>query len=427
MNTEPTQTAAAPRVADLAELHDQLHAAQQTIEQLQVQEMDFVQSELQHLRELAILNRVSDALAARRGLEQIAQDALRELTEIIPSQVVSLVEPDVTGQPARLHQVGLPPSLTAAIEDHWGRLLQTAFASPQQSSQQASVNGPAGTLDVALPVVSGEHVMGVFLVEGIASELMGDAPRLRLVQSLLRHTAIALENGVLFESISRLIVNTVVTMALAIESRDAYTGGHVLRVTAYSLILARHLGLSPEQLAIVKLGGLLHDIGKVAVPDHILHKPGRLDPEELLVMQSHAARGDDILRPLPPFDRARSIVRHHHERFDGKGYPDGLAGEAIPMLARVTAIADTFDAMTSDRPYRKALAPEIGFKEVAAMSGTQFDPAMAAQFVRITWDQLQEEVEHVKSWVRSEHRQDMPELLRLFTIDRPHYVPGEKT
>ncbi len=179
---------------------------------------------------------------------------------------------------------------------------------------------------------------------------------------------------------------TVRALANAVEARDAYTGRHAERVTAYGVALAREVGLdlAPE----MEFGFLLHDIGKVAVPDAILFKPAGLTQEEHAVMARHALTGAEILRDITFLGEARLVVRHHHERWDGSGYPDGLAGADIPEAARVFAVGDALDALTTDRPYR----PRSTFAEartaIRAAAGTQFDPEVVAALDRLGDDAL---------------------------------------
>jgi HD-GYP domain-containing protein (c-di-GMP phosphodiesterase class II) len=141
--------------------------------------------------------------------------------------------------------------------------------------------------------------------------------------------------------------------------------------------------LAPEDVELIRIGTPLHDIGKIGIDDYILRKPDRLTPEEFEIMKTHTVKGDEILETIIDLKTVRPIVRSHHERWDGKGYPDGLGGEAISPLARIVALADAFDAMTSDRPYRKGMKPEIAFAEIERQSGKQFDPVFAAGFLAI--------------------------------------------
>ena len=167
----------------------------------------------------------------------------------------------------------------------------------------------------------------------------------------------------------------------AIEARDPYTRGHSSRVTALAEVVARRLGWSEEKLASLRIGGPLHDIGKLGVSDEVLRKEGRLDDGELAQIREHPKIGARMLLRMAALREAIPYVLYHHERWDGHGYPSGKAGEEIPIEARVLAIADAFDAMTSDRPYRRALSRADALAEVERCAGTQFDPEIARVFV----------------------------------------------
>src|SRR5713101_6767826 len=151
------------------------------------------------------------------------------------------------------------------------------------------------------------------------------------------------------------------SLALTIEAKDPYTEGHCDRLSKYSVALGEKLGLSQEQLVALRRGGLIHDIGKLAVPEHILLKPGPLTPEERKIMERHTVIGEEICAPLRSFRHVLPIIRHHHEKQDGSGYPDGLKGAQVPLTARILQITDIYDALTTDRPYRKALPQEKAF------------------------------------------------------------------
>jgi ribonuclease P protein subunit RPR2 len=182
---------------------------------------------------------------------------------------------------------------------------------------------------------------------------------------------------------------TVRALADAVEARDAYTGKHAERVAAYGLALARACGM-PVVEPQIEFGFLLHDIGKVAISDAILHKPGSLTGAEIDVMRQHPVIGDEIVSGIEFLGDARHVVRSHHERWDGTGYPDRLAGDEIPLAARVFAVADTFDALTSDRPYRAASTFRAARRVIADGAGSQFDPEVAAAFETISDEQLTE-------------------------------------
>jgi HD-GYP domain-containing protein (c-di-GMP phosphodiesterase class II) len=176
---------------------------------------------------------------------------------------------------------------------------------------------------------------------------------------------------------------TVLALVQMVQRRDSYTGGHCRRVAEYALLLAEELELSAAECRDLHLGALLHDVGKIAIADSLLRKPGRLTDAEFKEMQTHPLKGVAILQAFPDLAPFLPIVRSHHERWDGKGYPDGLAGDEIPFLARVVAVADSFDAMTSVRPYRAGMDAPRALEEISRGAGTQFDPECATAFVRL--------------------------------------------
>ena len=181
----------------------------------------------------------------------------------------------------------------------------------------------------------------------------------------------------------------------ALDLKDSETEGHSKRVTAYTIALARAMGISPSQIKIIARGAFLHDIGKMAIPDDILRKPGKLTEEEQAVMREHCSRGYHMLRKIPFLSEAAEIVFSHQEHYDGSGYPSGLSGGEIPVGSRIFAIADTLDAITSDRPYRKARSFDNAREEILKHSGTQFDPSVVEIFLKIPnelWHELRSEI-----------------------------------
>ncbi|MBU6452660.1 MAG: HD domain-containing protein [Cyanobacteria bacterium REEB67] len=173
------------------------------------------------------------------------------------------------------------------------------------------------------------------------------------------------------ESVS---VGTIRALADALDAKCDYTAGHSLRVSRFAVLIGRQLGLPNDHLRDVELGGILHDIGKIGVPESILWKPGSLTPEEKAIMSKHPVTSAEIIGDLKGLWRAREYVKHHHEYWDGTGYPDGLAGEDIPIGARIILVSDAYDAMTTDRPYREAIGHERAVAELKKMAGKQFDP-----------------------------------------------------
>ena len=176
-------------------------------------------------------------------------------------------------------------------------------------------------------------------------------------------------------------IDTISVLVLTEEAKDPYVRGHSKRVAQYSLAMAKEIGFSEEEQKIVERAGILHDLGKIGIVDSILNKPGKLDGEEWKIMKEHPQRGLKILEPLKFMPAEKEIILHHHERYAGGGYPDGIKGEDISMGARIMAVADTFDAMNSARPYRKPLPKDVILAELEKISGTQLDPTAVKAFL----------------------------------------------
>ncbi|MDX1763282.1 MAG: cache domain-containing protein [bacterium] len=179
-----------------------------------------------------------------------------------------------------------------------------------------------------------------------------------------------------------LFMSAISSLAAAIDARDPYTRGHSERVTAYSLAIADEMAVEPAEREVVHLAGLLHDVGKIGIDDSVLRKPNQLTDEEFRIIKQHPEKGANIMSPIKQLKGVIPSMRHHHERYDGNGYPDGIGGEAIPLPARIITIADTFDAMTSDRPYQMGVPDEEVVEKIAGWAGSRYDPAVCEAFAR---------------------------------------------
>jgi putative nucleotidyltransferase with HDIG domain len=193
---------------------------------------------------------------------------------------------------------------------------------------------------------------------------------------------LAKENNDLKQKQKEFCEQAVRSILHALDCKDHYTYGHSMRVTYYSLILGKEIGMNEDELYELEMAALFHDIGKIAIPDSVLLKPSRLNEDEFLVMKTHPEKSSDILQGFKPFEKVAQFAKHHHERFDGRGYPDGLKGEEIPLCSRIILITDTFDAMTSSRPYRKGLDFEVAYEELSEFAGSQFDPYLVENFCK---------------------------------------------
>jgi HD-GYP domain-containing protein (c-di-GMP phosphodiesterase class II) len=203
---------------------------------------------------------------------------------------------------------------------------------------------------------------------------------LRLLEALAGQVAVAVHGARDVARIKQMREDAVFRLAAACEARDPETGQHLRRIRTLTALLANELGMTPEQVEDLSLASVLHDVGKIVVPDAILWKPGRLDPEEFMIVKMHAAQGEAMLQGPEFYATARQIARHHHERWDGSGYPDRRSGEEIPWPARIAAVADVYDALVSQRVYKHAWDPEAAAREIIANAGTHFDPRVVEAF-----------------------------------------------
>ncbi len=299
------------------------------------------------------------------------------------------------------------------------------FKNCQESKElKASGSVSRGTVASIICAVlrTPEQTFGVLhLDRGIFQEPFTETD-LYLADSLAAALAIGLERIQMIDRQQELFLHTVTALAQAVEMRDTYTGDHTHRVTTYALVLAEELGISPEQRNFLRAAAALHDIGKIGIDDQILRKPGRLSDEEFRQMKTHVTRGWEIIQMVPGLSWALPVVRGHHERWDGTGYPDGLKGEGIPLLARIVAVADAFDAMTSDRPYRRGMTPAVAFAELESGAGRQFDPQCVAAFVRAR-PRIEDLMNQEKSFRQEAERETgtitVQELRRQLGVDYP--------
>jgi len=235
---------------------------------------------------------------------------------------------------------------------------------------------------ICVPVRVKEKVIGVLEAVNKQEEEAFDKEDLSIFASLADQVAIALDNARLYLELEDTFFETAESLAEAIEKRDPYTGGHTRRVTQYSLAIAKYLQLKPLERKCLRIASVLHDIGKIGIKDQILRKPERLSPEEYDEIKHHSHMGAEIIEHIRQLREIVPGVKYHHEQVDGRGYPNGLRGEEIPIIAKIVAVADTFDAMTTSRPYRKGMEKEVALGELKRCAGTQFDEGVVKAFIQ---------------------------------------------
>lgn len=354
--------------------------------------------------QLLALLRAGHCLGHAQSEEELLGVVLEDAVNVLDAQRGVIALADGPGGPLRLRSVVIngtrPRSINGNANDPFLRaafsrslahrcfnrgesiLCHKVSEDPELAQAQSIAEGAMDSVLCALLRTPRKRLGILHLDRGPLQDRF-TANDLHLADALAASVSAGIESAQLLRKQRDLFLSSITILAQAVEMRDTCTGGHIARVTTYAQRLAEALDVPPQDLELIRIGAPLHDIGKIGIDDAILRKPDRLTPEEYQVMRQHTIKGDEILATIPDLAPVRPIVRSHHERWDGKGYPDGLAGDAIPLLARIVAVADSFDAITSDRPYRSGLSPSVAFAEVEKQSGTQFDPSCARAFLAI--------------------------------------------
>ncbi|GAB4270325.1 MAG: hypothetical protein Kow0029_06970 [Candidatus Rifleibacteriota bacterium] len=254
-----------------------------------------------------------------------------------------------------------------------------------KSSDQSA--GEHGKSSICVPLKVKDKTIGVLSVSDKLSGEAFDKSDLEMLVTLASQIAITLYNAQLYEDLEASYLSAVRALANSIDAKDPYTRGHSERVARYSMEIGRVMGLESDEIKTLHVGALLHDIGKISISEGIINKSAKLTDEEYETMKTHPARGASIIEPAKFLKEKVPLIKYHHERFDGKGYPEGLKGQEIPLLARIICVADSYDAMTSKRAYRDTMGREEAKKELIRCSGTQFDPKVVNSFLEVLEDE----------------------------------------
>lgn len=359
----------------------------------------------QHSDELQALVNLSDSLLSSLSVKETLENALHEAIAATQAEAgAALLGTDASGEIAIDAVIGLPEDLVGT-RFPLNRLTAPGYVmlerSPVVSTDLASETRfrvPPFILELnvksnlAAPMLIEDRVIGALVLDTFVNyEFTQD--EVNVTQAIANQTAVALERIKLISDLSESYDRTLAALVAALDARDKETEGHSQRVVAYTRALAEKLGLPKQAMQDIRRGALLHDIGKIGVPDAILHKPGPLDEEEWDVIKKHPEWGMQILQDIPFLETPSRIVLSHHERWDGSGYPNRMAQDEIPIGARIFAVADAFDAITSNRPYRQAKPYETALAEILAGKGTQFDPQVVDQFAKFDaqdWQRLRQ-------------------------------------
>lgn len=342
-------------------------------------------------RRLQVVYAANQIIASETNLSKLFERVMEEIFKLVPAHngVILLKDKqrdelitEYVKTGAGSGEVIISSSIVKRASEKGEAVLVFDAADDSRFGAGASIIAHNISSAMCVPLLHQQEILGVLYVDtrGTANAFVsGD---LELLVALAGPSAIAIKNAQYVRMLEQAYQDTLIVLANAIEMRDHYTVGHTWRVTNFSVEIAKELGWSEEKVKEVQMGGVLHDVGKIAVDDAILRKPGKLTDEEYAKMKVHPERGARLLEDVAFLHPLIPYCLYHHEHFNGRGYPFGLAGEAIPIEGRLVAVADTFDALTSNRPYRKGFAPEVAIEEIERGKGTQFDPQMADALVR---------------------------------------------
>lgn len=380
------------------------------------QEWAFQQSEIRRLKdELEGLYRISSHAAAETDLQGVLRTVVLEIAELLGADFAALLLPkgfqdawlDEDAQvPQDVHSLEIQAmvasdetrtlldKMTFAIDE--GGALARAFLTGQVVSSTAPVEDLHVTIRrrqtlemlgfrhmLAAPLKMAGRILGVACVANRDERRRFGTDAYHLLTTVCAQAAAAIRNKQLFARNKALMMDLVFTLTQALDARDSYTRNHSANVASLARRIAQEMGLSESECEDIYIAGLLHDIGKIGIADAVLHKPGALNRAERALMMQHPVKGAQILAPVRGLRHLIPCVRHHHERYDGNGYPDGLAAEDIPLGARILAMADAYDVMNNHRVYRRSRSPEEILAEIRAMSGKQFDPQVVEVLLRL--------------------------------------------
>ncbi|MBI3893617.1 MAG: GAF domain-containing protein [Candidatus Wallbacteria bacterium] len=348
--------------------------------------------------ELTLINALGQTLNSSLDLEEVLTYIIHNISEIIGAERGSLMLWDEKQQVLKVSvSKGLDEDFARSVTFRPGEGIAGIVAELRQPTLIANTRHDPRYLErvkneepltlMSAPVINKDRVLGVLNFErSLTSSRPFTSDDLRFLSTLSGHCGIAIENARLYQTLVTSYFETIRSLANALEAKDAYTHGHSRRVAKDSVRIAQKLDLPSKRVEMIRHGALLHDIGKIGIRDSILLKPGALTEEEIAIIRKHPLLGANMIQSIEFLKDVTEIIRHHHERLDGKGFPYGLAGDKIPLGARIVCVADAFDAMVTTRPYRKGMSYQHGIAELARNKGSQFDPGVVDAFVDLLYE-----------------------------------------
>ena len=348
------------------------------------------------IKQFTTLAELSTILNSTLDQEEVRKRAMVAATRLMNCEVSSLLLVDdetdelyfevalgEKGEKVKKIRLKVGEGIAGWVAKYGEPLLITDISNDPRHSRKADERSEFKTRDMlCVPLKIKDKVIGVLeAINKLESDVFNNED-LELFKILANQVAIAIDNARLYRELQDTFLQTAEALADAIEKRDPYTGGHTKRVVNYCMSIVKCLDINPEEKEHIKISAILHDIGKIGIKDTILRKPSELDKDEFEEMKKHPILGQEIMEKVTQLKDVIPGMRYHHERVDGKGYPDGLRGNKIPLVAKIIAVADAFDAMTTDRPYRKALKWETAIDNLKSGSGEQFDGEVVTAFIK---------------------------------------------
>ena len=366
-----------------------------------------------HLEEMAALIEVSHVVSSTLDLNELLTKIMRTSTQVMRCETstvylideatnelyFSIIQGGDSEVGAKLKEIRLPMGTGLAgwcAQNNMPVMVPDTEKDPRFFKGADKKSGFVTRSMICVPMCLKEKVIGVLQVLNRTGEIPFNDHDVETLKAVATQAVSAIENARLYENIQKIYLSTIEVLATAIDAKDPYTRGHSRRVTLYSVAIAEQLGLPPKEIENIRYSGLLHDVGKIGISDSIIRKPGRLTDEEYGIIKTHPAIGARILKPVSFLADKIPGVLHHHEYYDGRGYPDHLVGEDIPLAGRIICVADCFDAMTTNRPYRKGLSVNTVIAELKKLSGKQFDPICVEAFLQAFEDKISQYFEPIE-------------------------------
>lgn len=344
--------------------------------------------------ELSLLLKIGQEISSSLRIDDIVKSIVDNVARILNVQICSILMEGQNGELQIKYAVGLSEDIITSSSIKKGTSISgRVFSADEpivvndlhQDLRYRNINEERYYIHnlISIPIAIGGRMLAVLNASNKKTQDPFNSEDMRFLKGIAAEAAVALNSARLYEELQQSYIKTITVLASTIDAKDPYTLHHSENVTKFSLAIAKEMKLYQAEVENLRIASLLHDIGKIAIRDGILSKPGKLTEEEFQEIQKHTTKGEEILNIVPFLKKVSLIVRHHQEWFNGKGYPDKIRNHQIELGARIIAVADAFDAMISDRPYRQALSQTEAFAELNNKSGSQFDPEIVGVLMRI--------------------------------------------